>query len=198
MSRWPTLSAAPSRGQRLVEGGAPPGGGRVAVPPAVKPLPSDQGPGEGPDPRSGARPRQQAARASPSLRRGRGEPADHLDAPGGAGQPGQDVIGGGGRARLAQADGQFGEGDQPPVSGGPLAVGVDAEPSVGLLAGQQRGLLGAGETWPRSRLPARRGRRGGSSADSGSPDSAARPRRRASADPCTAVSGCSCPLHDPA
>jgi hypothetical protein len=76
---------------------------------------------------------------------GAGEPADARDAPGGAGQPGKDVSGGGGRARLLRGNGQFDQGDQPPVRAGPFAVGVDAEPAAALLAGKQRGHLGAGQ-----------------------------------------------------
>jgi hypothetical protein len=74
-----------------------------------------------------------------------GEPADARDAPARAGQPGEDVTGSRDRARLARRNGQLYQGYQPPVRAGPLAVRVDTEPSVGLLAGQQRGHLGAGQ-----------------------------------------------------
>jgi hypothetical protein len=76
---------------------------------------------------------------------GAGKPADLPDAAARLGQPGQDVTSSGDRARLVREDGQLCQGDQPPVRAGPLAVRVDSEPSVGLLAGQQRGHLGAGQ-----------------------------------------------------
>ena len=143
----PVLVQSPGWGQRLVEGGAPPGGGRVAVPPAVGPLPGDQGSGQGADPRVGGQAEPAAGGQGVSLNRGvgAGEPADLPGAPARHCQPGQDVTGGGDRAWLVRGNGQFGQGYQPPVRPGPLAVGVHAEPAVASLAGQQRGHLGAGE-----------------------------------------------------
>ena len=95
---------------------------------------------------SAARPsRQQAARAFPSMEAWARASPPIAGRAGPACQPGQDVTGRGDRARLARGNGQFGQGHQPPVRPGPLAVGVHAEPAVASLAGQQRGHLGAGE-----------------------------------------------------
>jgi hypothetical protein len=66
---------------------------------------------------------------------GAGEPADARDAAARAGQPGEDVTGSRDRARLARGDGQLGQGDQPASARRSTWVRVDAEPSVGLLAG---------------------------------------------------------------
>ena len=133
----PVLVQSPGRGQRLVEGGAPPGGGRVAVPPAVGPLPGDQGSGQGADPRAGGQAEPAAGGQGVSLDGGvgAGEPADARDAAARAGQPGEDVTGSRDRARPARGMASSARETSPPVRAGPLAVRVDAEPSAGLLAG---------------------------------------------------------------
>ena len=94
----------------------------------------DQGSGQGADPRVGGQAEPAAGGQGVSLDGGvgAGEPAD---AAARAGQPGEDVTGSRDRARLARGMASSARETSPPVRAGPLAVRVDAEPSVGLLAG---------------------------------------------------------------
>jgi len=130
-----------------MERGAAAAGPRVAVPAAVWPLPGDQRSGEQLGPRVGGHPEPAGDGQGVALLGGAaaGEPVDHLHAPavGPAGQPVQHGRGGGLQAWLPGWGGQLDQRHQPPVGPGPLAVGVDAEAAVGLLAGQQRPGLGS-------------------------------------------------------
>ena len=96
-----------------------------------------RGSGQGADPRVGGQAEPAAGGQGVSLDGGvgAGEPADARDAAARAGQPGEDVTGSRDRARLARGMASSARETSPPVRAGPLAVWVDAEPSVGLLAG---------------------------------------------------------------
>jgi len=165
----PVLVQPPGRGQRLVEG-APPGGGRVAVPSAVGPLPGDQGSGQGADPRVGGQAEPAAGGQGVSLDGGVGvgEPADARDAAPQAGQPGEDMTGSRDRARLAR-------GGWPALPGRPARCPRQCAP-VHLRYGwtpnppSGAGRIAARSPWRRPapgrrlHLPVHQGRRGGSSA----------------------------------